>query len=145
MSKHVVLPDEREAKLKELAQAHDVSVAEAVGILIGWAIEAGKLQPGIPSIDVYRDAEQIVVDFSTFKREFEPDVAAAFATGLRHLSRPKTTLGLDVIEAFSGLATVGLMRRGTSIKVLGPAGEERALAPSVARELADLITSTLAS
>ncbi|MET3925982.1 hypothetical protein [Devosia sp. 2618] len=139
MSKHVVIPDEREAKLKQIADAHNVSVSEAVGLLIGWAVEQGKVKAGIPGIEIRRDGDAVEIDFGAFKRTFTVELAKAFSTALRYFARPKDTAFSHILEALSGADVVGLSRQGTSIKVVGDNGVKRTLAPSVARELAWLI------
>lgn len=147
MSKHVVLPDEREAQLRLIAGEHDISVADAVGLLVGWAIEGGKLKPGIPSIEVRRVGDEIVVDVGEFSRTMPLELARAYATTLRWFATPKGA-GIpfavtSLAQALSGAHLVGISRRGTSVKLAGEAGGERTLAPSIARELAGWIESLL--
>ncbi|GHA35018.1 hypothetical protein GCM10007989_33670 [Devosia pacifica] len=144
MSKHVVLPDEREAKLKQIAAKHEITVAEAVGLLIEWAVEHEKVEPGIPGIEIRRDTNNVVIDFGVFRRTYSLEVAKAFSVALRWYARPKGTQFSDILDALSGSEIVGLSRRGTSVKVAGPNGAERTLAPSVARELATLIERSTA-
>jgi hypothetical protein len=149
MSKHIVLPDERAAQLLEIAETHKVSVAEAVGLLISWAIESGKVAPGIPGIDVSREDDLIIVDFGSFKRVMPIDLAKAFATCLRWFANTKGNgpqlAARDVSQLFSSASIVGLSKRGTSIKIAGDNGGERTLAFSVARELAIIIDSVAAA
>jgi hypothetical protein len=150
MSRHVVLPDEREAQLRAIAVAHNVTVADAVGLLIKWAIDAGKVPAGIPGIEVQRTAEGIVLNFGDFERTLSLELAQAYATTLRWFATPKAD-GIpfavtSLAQALSGAHLVGITRRGTSVKVAGLNGEgERTLAPSIARELADIIEHTAAS
>ena len=147
MSKHVVLPDEREAQLRLIAKQHAVSVAEVVGLLIGWAIEGGRVKPGIPTIDVRRTGDGVEVDLGQFSRTMSPEMARAYATTLRWFATPKgagvSFAATSLAHALSGAHLVGISRRGTSVKLVGECGGERTLAPSVARELADWIESLL--
>lgn len=142
MSKHIVVPDEREAQLRAIADAHNVTVADAVGLLVGWAIEQGRVPAGIPGIEVRRDGSNVVIDFGAFTRTYELELAKAFAVALKWYSRPKTTAFSEILEAFSGAEVVGISRRGTAIKIAGDDGTERTLAPSIARELAEIIERT---
>jgi hypothetical protein len=144
MPKHVVLPDEREAQLRAIAATHNVTVAESVGLLVGWAIEQGKVEAGIPGIEIHRNGDTVEIDFGTFRRVYTVELARAFAVALRWFARPKGTQFSDILEALSGAEVIGLSRRGTSIKIAGDEGDERTLAPSIARELADLIERSAA-
>lgn len=145
MPKHVVIPDEREAKLRQIAAANNVTVADAVGLLITWAIEHGKVEPGLPGIDVRRDGPNVVIDFGDFVRVYDLKLAHAFAVALNWYSRPKASSPVsEILEAFSGAEVVGISRRGTSIKIAGDNGTERTLAPSIARELSEIIARTAA-
>lgn len=148
MSKHVVLPDEREAQLRLLASANGITVADAVGLLIGWAIEQGRLPASIPTIDVRRVGATVEVDFGEFQRVMPLDLAKAFATTLRWFSTTKAkgipAAVTELAQALSGSHLVGISRRGTSIKIAGDNGAERTLAPSIARELAAVIERTAA-
>ncbi|WP_108460232.1 hypothetical protein [Devosia naphthalenivorans] len=148
MPKHIVVPDEREAQLRQIAAKHNVTVAEAVGLLIGWAIEQGKVPASIPTIDVRRVGNEVQVDFGEFQRVMSLDLAKAFATTLRWFSTTKVkgipAAVTELAQALSGSHLVGISRRGTSIKIAGENGRERTLAPSIARELAVLIERSAA-
>lgn len=148
MPKHIVVPDEREAQLRQIAAKHNVTVAEAVGLLIGWAIEQGKVPASIPTIDVRRVGNTVEVDFGEFRRVMALDLAKAFATTLRWFSTTKAdgipAAVTELAQALSGSHLVGISRRGTSIKIAGENGRERTLAPSIARELAVLIERSAA-
>jgi hypothetical protein len=148
MPKHIVVPDEREAQLRQIAAKHNVTVAEAVGLLIGWAIEQGKVPASIPTIDVRRVGNTVEVDFGEFQRVMPLDLAKAFATTLRWFSTTKAkgipAAVTELAQALSGSHLVGISRRGTSIKIAGENGRERTLAPSIARELAVLIERSAA-
>ncbi|UJW85769.1 hypothetical protein [Devosia sp. SL43] len=143
MPKHIVVPDEREAQLRQIAATHNVSVADAVGLLFGWAVEQGRVPAAIPTIDVSRVGDTVVVDFGEFQRTMPLDLAKAFATSLRWFSTTKAkgipAAVTELAQALSGSHLVGISRRGTSIKIAGGTGKERTLAPSIARELAGLI------
>ncbi|KFL30643.1 hypothetical protein JP75_14305 [Devosia riboflavina] len=144
MPKHIVVPDEREKKLVEIAASHNVTVAEAVGLLLNWAIEAGKVQPGIPGIEVRRVAETVEIDFGDFVRVMPLGHAKGFASAIGIMVGPHQTFmheGVKMIAQIDegGERYLGLKRRGNSVKVLGENGEERTLAPSVALDLAALV------
>ena len=148
MSKHVVIPDEREAQLVAIAKAHNVSTADAVGLLVNWAVDSGKIARGIPGIEVRRTTDGVVVDFGAFSRELSVDLAKAYVTTLRWFATPKEAgvpfAVTSLAQALSGAHLVGISRRGTSVKIAGPDDTgERTLAPSIARDLADWIESLL--
>lgn len=145
MAKHIVLPDEREAQLRAIAAAHNVTVAESVGLLVGWAIEQGKVEAGIPGIEIRRAGDTVEIDFGSFKRVYSPELSKAFAVALRWFAGPRKTHVSDILEAFAGADIVGISRRGTSVKIVGDNGQERTLAPSIARELAGLIECSLSN
>ncbi|KQN72406.1 hypothetical protein [Devosia sp. Leaf64] len=149
MPKHIVIPDEREAQLRKIMKDHNLpSVADAVALLIGWAVEGGHVAPGVPGIEVSRKANLVTVDFGDFQRVMSVELAQAYAICLRWFASPKgENIGLaarHVSEMFSGAHVVGLSRRGPSVKVKGENGVERTLAFSVARDLAELIQKAAA-
>lgn len=144
MPKHIVVPDEREKKLAQIAAVHNATVAEAVGLLINWAIEAGKVEPGIPDIEVRRVADTVEIDFGDFVRSMSLSHAKGFAAAIGIMVGPHQTFiheGVKMIAQIDegGEQYLGLKRRGTSLKVLGDNGAEKTLAPSVALDLAALV------
>lgn len=144
MPKHIVVPIEREKKLAQIAALHNVTVAEAVGLLINWAIEAGKVEPGIPDIEVSRVADAVEIDFGTFVRSMTLAQAKGFSATIGIMVDPHRTFiheGVKMIAQIDEGAEqhLGLKRRGTSLKVLGDNGAEKTLAPSVALDLAALV------
>ncbi|MBB4053542.1 hypothetical protein GGR20_003204 [Devosia subaequoris] len=123
-------------------------------------IKADNLDRAIPTIDVIRKGDNVEIDFGDFKRVFGHELAQAFATTLYLFATPKTPNGYAAFDrenadalnqlsqelrdfnlAMSGAEQhVGVSRRGTSIKIVGEGGRgERTLAPSIARELADIV------
>ena len=88
----------------------------------------------------------IEVDFGAFKRTFNVELARAYATSLRWFGTPKAA-GIPqavtaLAQAVSGADLVGIGRRGTGIEVCGENGAKRILAPSIARDLAEVIADT---
>jgi|GEM_PF-1509642 hypothetical protein len=148
MPNHIVVPEERYAQLKALAESNSITVADAVGLLVAWAIEQGRVPAAIPTIYVRRVGATVEVDFGQFQRVMPLDLAKAFATALRWFSTTKAkgipAAVTELAQALSGSHLVGISRRGTSIKIAGDNGHERTLAPSIARELAAVIERTAA-
>jgi hypothetical protein len=148
--KHIVIPDEREAQLRHIAKVHQVSTADAVGLLVNWAIEDGRIEPGLQTITVNRIGELVEVDFGSFKRTFEVPMAQGFASVIGLMADPKKSELIDGVKYLIQLDENAerffqVKRRGTSIKVGGEHGEERTLAPSIARDLAALIKQAATS
>lgn len=144
LSVHIVVPDERAAQLRKIAEERHTTVAEVVGLLLNHAYDTGLATRHLPGIEVRRAGKTITVDYGSFTRSFRVDLAETMANALRFFSEPKLPAGFrgtlrETAEALSGIHEhAGLSRRGTSV-VIGSGDERRVLAPSVARDLANMI------
>lgn len=139
MPDFIQLPSERVEQLRALSRNRDMPIADLIGEFVNDQIDKGHIDRAIPTIDVRRVGENVEIDYGTFKRSFAPDLARAYAINLRWFARPKNDALKATIDGVSGSELVGLSRRGTSVKATGEDGSARALAPSIARELAALI------
>lgn len=147
MPKHIVVADEREAQLRQIAQAHNVSTADAVSLLIRWAIEAGKVAPGLPDYTVTRKGNLIVADMAGIVRTMSLQEAEAVAGAIQLMAEPKRS---DFIEAAKALTLANpvvdelrVKRRGSAIKITGDEGQDKTLSHSVALDLVGMIRAAL--
>lgn len=143
MSVHIVIPDERAAQLRMIADKRKLpSVADAVGFLINHAFDTGLVARTLPGVVVTRMGTNVQIDFGDFTKSYPRELARAAATGIRYLAKPRSTemekALAGLVEEFAGFEHVGISRRGTSIKFTDGA-KSRALSPSVALDLAALI------
>jgi hypothetical protein len=139
----IKLPDERAEQLRILSKNRNLPIADLIAEYVNEQIEKGHLAPDLPMIEVRRTGAAIVLDFGTFKRELTLELAQAYATALDWFATRTGALPLAA-QAASGAHLVGIKRQGTSIKVFGENDAERALAPSIARDLARIIRNACA-
>lgn len=152
MPTHIGLPDEHAERIRRFADAQKITMADAIGELIQIAVEAGKIPAGLPGYEVTRSGSTITITAEGgYRRSFNLELAKAFSTGLDRLADKKGDISKGGISgALNGLAFigaeqfVGIKRRGNSIKIIDENGNERTLAPSVARELATIVRTAAA-
>lgn len=143
MPTHIGLPDEHAERIKRFAVSQNISMADAIGELIKLAIDAGKISSDLPGYSVTRAGHTVTVSGEDgYSRTMTTELANAFAATLRWFARPKGASSGSVTElaqSLSGAEHVGIKRQGAAIKIVGNNGKGRVLAPSIARELADLV------
>lgn len=146
MPTHIGLPDEHAERIKSFAQSQNISMADAVGVLLQRAAERGDIPAGLPGYDILRSGDQVTLTIEGgYQRTFERALARAFATALTWFAQSKAKGGLpsamaDLAQTVSGAEQyVGIRRQGNAIKIFDLDGNERTLAPSVAAELALMI------
>ncbi len=148
MPKHIVVADEREAQLRQIASDHNVSTADAVSLLIRWAIEAGKVAPGLPDYSVTRQGNLIVADMAGIVRTMSLEEAEAVAGAIQLIAEPKRSAFIEAAKALT-LANplvaneLRVKRRGSSIKITGDEGFDKTLSHSVALDLVEMIRAAL--
>lgn len=148
MPDFIKVPSERVEQLRTLSKNRDISIADLIGEFVNDQIAKGHLTNDIPGIAVTRKGELVTVDLGEFSRVMTPELAQAYATCLKWLATPRSagmvTAARDAAEMVSGAHLVGIARRGTSIRLTGENGGERTLAPSVARDLANVVAKVAA-
>lgn len=138
MPELIKLPSERVEQLRILSKNREMPIADLIGEFITEQIAKGHIEPGIPTIAVKRAKDSIEIDFGTFKRTMPLDVARAYATTLEWFANRNGEFA-QIAQNLSGAQVVGIKRQGTSVKVEGENGGERTLAPSIARDLAEIV------
>lgn len=138
MPTQILLPDERAEQLKRLAESQGVSIADAVGLLIRDAIEAGKIPDELPGFKVTRRGNSVKIDTGTWSRTLTRDLAKSYANQIRAVTRPVITSGRD--NPFIPLTDLGVKRRGVGVKLVDQkSGTEKTVAPGIAEDIARLI------
>jgi hypothetical protein len=149
MTKHLIVADERHAQISQIAETLKVSITEALGLLIGWAVESGKIAPpGIPGFAVTRKGDTVIADLGGITRTMSLEHAEATAGAIRLMAGPEQSLLVEGAKALVLLNPVvteelKVKRRGTSIKITGDDGQDKTLSFSIALEVADMIRAAL--
>lgn len=149
MTKHLIVADERHAQISQIAETLKVSITEALGLLIGWAVESGKIaSPGIPGFAVTRKGNTVIADLGGITRTMSLEHAEAIAGAIRMMAGPEQSLLVEGAKALLLLNPVvteelKVKRRGTSIKITGDDGQDKTLSFSIALEVADMIRAAL--
>lgn len=135
MPKNINLPTERVQQLEKLAEKWSMSVADVVGELIHQQIEKGELEPDVPGFRIYREGKEVHVGTDEWNKVVSSQSATNIARSIRALISPsKDNPVMPLPEGF------GLARRGTSLKLKDTrTGAEKTLAPSIAKDVADLL------
>lgn len=135
MSVQIVIPDERHAQLKALADARRISLADAIGVLINIAIEQGEIADELPGFTFERTGDLVSIEAAgAFAKQMNRETARKMAQEARAV--------LDGgVAAFATLPEgLRLSRRGSGVKLTDIAsGNEKTMAPSVARDVVRLI------
>jgi hypothetical protein len=140
MAKQIMIPDERAAQLKQIAKDHGVKVPDAIGLLIEWAVEAGKIKDEIPSIKIFRDGQEINVDLGDWKKSFSLFDAAAFASELRKLTQPTIEALKADIQTPPKELLASISRHGPGVKIVDTeTGAQKTLAKSIAGDIARMV------
>lgn len=143
MPDFIKLPSERVEQLRMLSEARKMPIADLIAEYVRDQIKDGLITNALPTFDVRRSGNTVSVNFGKFERKYDLEAAQAFAGTLDIYATPKSDL-MEGAMALAGVTSVAtqlfkMSRRGTSIKISGDNGEERTLAPSIARDLAALI------
>lgn len=135
-----MIPDERAAQLKQIATDHGVKIPDAIGLLIQWAVESGKIEDKIPSIKIFRDGKEINVDLGDWKKSFSLFDAAAFASELRKLTEPTiSAIKADMLTPPKDLLT-SISRHGPGVKIVdSETGAQKTVAKSIAGDIARMV------
>lgn len=142
MPTHIVVPDERAEQLRRFSQSLNISMADAIGVLINDAVAAGKIPADVPGFKVFRHGQEVTFEADgAFVKHMNRDAAKDYADRLRAVARSIITPSAD--NPF--MPTPDILRRGTGVKLREPAtGAEKTVAPSIADDLAALIGNAAA-
>lgn len=140
MAKQIMIPDERAAQLEKFASDHGVKVSEMIGLLVEWAIEAGKVKDEIPGIAIYRDGKKVDIDLGDWKKSMSLLQADAFTTKLRQTIRAALTPAPDNLLLPAPDFGAIISRHGPGVKIVDSVtGAQKTLAKSVAGDIARMI------
>ncbi len=141
MPRNVNLPDERVAQLEELGAKWNMTVADVVGKLIHQQIEKGELEPSVPGFRILKEGTEVRIGTEEWDKLVSAQDASNVSNAIKALLTPsKRNPLLPLPDGIS------LARRGTSLKIKDTAtGAEKTLAPSIARDVADLIAKAARS
>ncbi len=138
MPTQILLPDERAEQLKRFAESQGVTIADAVGLLIRDAIEAGKIPDELPGFKVTRRGNSVKIETGAWSRTLTRDLAKSYADQIRAVTRPVLTPGKG--NPFMPIPDLGVTRRGVGVKLVDQkSGTEKTIAPGVADDVARLI------
>ncbi|MFD1942747.1 hypothetical protein [Paradevosia shaoguanensis] len=141
MATQIMIPDERAAQLRKIADDHGIKVSDAVGLLISWAIDAGKIEDEIPGIIVMRDGEVINIKLGDWKKTLSLVDADAFAGELRRSIRAALTPAKDNLFMPVDLDAI-VSAHGAGVRIVDRAsGEQKTLSKSIAGDVARMIDS----
>jgi hypothetical protein len=142
MQTHIAIPVERYEQLKLYATSRKISVADAVGVLINDAVAAGKIPNVVPGFRIERNGEVISIEaIGAFVRKLNREAATEYADRIHAMLKPMITPAAD--NPF--VPTFDVIRRGSGVKLIDPeTGAERAVSPSVALDVARLISEAAA-
>lgn len=135
MPDYIKLPSERVEQLRTLAKNLDMTIADCIGMFINQQIENGNLVQGVPGFRIYREGKEVHVGTDEWDKVVSSQSATNIARSIRALISPsKDNPVMPLPEGF------GLARRGTSLKLRDTrTGAEKTLAPSIAKDVADLL------
>jgi hypothetical protein len=159
----IKLPSERVEQLRMLSKRRDVPVADLIGEYVNQQIELGNLEASIPGIEVTCVGDRVSIVCAELNLVLTKEAAEVYARALKLYSEPKRAqqfpgAGPEALAVLTGISQVvrdtslelsgvtqrlGISRRGTSIKLSGSNGSERTLAPSIARDLAQVILNAI--
>ncbi|APX15091.1 hypothetical protein BWR17_03990 [Phaeobacter inhibens] len=135
MPKNINLPTERVQQLERLAEKWKMSVADVVGELIHQQIEKGELERGVPGFRIFKNGKEVHIGTDEWDKQVSAQSASNIANSIRSLITPsKENPMLPLPDGF------GLARRGTSLKLKDTeTGAEKTLAPSIAKDVAEML------
>ncbi len=144
MSVQVILPDERADQLRQLATSLNVSMADAVGVLLNRAIADGLLPDEVPGVTVKRKGKTVHVDLGAFAQAMPVPAAKDLADRLLAFADPKQSQVAALTERVRGLNadlldSLKIVRRGAAIKIVNPEGHEKTVSRSIAADIARAI------
>ena len=135
MSVQILLPNERAEQLKRFANSQNVPIAEAVGLLIDEAIQAGKLPDELPGFAFKRDGDHVTMDTGVWTRTLTRELARSYAAQIRAIAKPAITLAVD--NPFFPEMPVSALRRGAGVKLIDrDSAAARTVSPGVASDVA---------
>ena len=140
----IKLPPARAGQLQTLAEVWNVSVADAVGVMLRQQIDAGVLSADIPGVTCARERDGVVFGFDggapvNLSLSGARNVATMIRARAGLSDLLVATLGfVGTSQTNFGLQPVEIERRGTGVNVRVNA-VKKSFSLSLAGELADLI------
>lgn len=134
------LPSRRLEQLSAIADAHGLTIVDAISYMIRKEIAAGVIPATLPGIDVEEVPEGVNIKLDNGPTmSLSHDGAAALAQALRDLADRKSSGVINMDYNFS------VLRRGTGIKIAVPMTATPAnFTADLARDFAELVEQTLA-
>lgn len=139
-----MIPDERAAQLRRIADEHGVKISDAIGLLINWGIEAGKVKDDIPGIVITRNGEVIDVELGDdWKKTFSLDGASLFAQDLREIIQSALKPGKS--NPFMPVDYAAIVsRHGPGVKIVDAETQsQKTLSKSVAGDVARMVAKAV--
>lgn len=139
MATMIGIPEERAEQLRSFAKELNITVADAIGVLINDAVKAGKIADVMPGFKVERTGKDVTIEaFGAFTKSINADLAKMYAGQIRAATRSILAPGQD--NPFLQTFGLSVVRRGSGIKLVDTDTKgEKTLAPSVADDVARLI------
>lgn len=144
MATQIMIPNERAAQLRQIATDNGVKIPDAIGLLIEWAVEAGKVKDEIPGIVITRNGKEIDVELGTdWRKTFSLDGASLFAEDLRKSIRAAITPSKT--NLFSPVDYEAIVsRHGPGIKIVdGETKSQTTLSKSIAGDVARMVSKAV--
>lgn len=134
------LPPRRLEQLAAIANAHGLTIVDAISYMIRKEIAAGVIPPTLPGIEVDAVSDGVTITLDNGPTmTLSRDGASALAQTLRNLADRKSSGEINMDYNFS------VIRRGTGIKIAVPLTATPAnFTADLARDFAELVERTLA-
>lgn len=128
------IPTERAEQLRIIGKRRDLTIVQLIEEFIRGQIEKGHMNSDLPGYQITRTADTVEIVTDQFTKAIPVATAGNLATAIRALLKP------SVNNPFIPILDLGLMRRGTSLKLVDPVStREKTLTHSVANDLANLL------
>lgn len=137
-STSLALDPVRLAQLRDIAEAkHYDNITDLLAAWIRQEVEAGVIPDSLPGVTIREDAESVnvTIDSQAFTLGILREALGRMIEVTRAIADGKQSTG--EIDTGNGVATV--KRQGVGIKLIAPDGSTASTAPSIARDMADLL------
>ena len=129
----VKIPGERVDQLKRIAEKHNLSLADAIGLLINQEIAAGRLSDELTGLEVkiLRNGKVVLSILGIGDILMDRKSALQFAVSLENAADRKRG---GILDLDAGISVVGI---GPAVRLRAVESDaSRVLAPSIARDFA---------